>query len=83
MALQHESLIIKKLVQIIDGFSDGKYRDAELAIEIHSPTDCSIYRLITKGERDAGTPFYCGSVDTHIVKEDYLDGELVYATIII
>jgi len=80
--LEHE--IIKKLMGLLDSaFNDDVYRDMDLFTAINSAENHSVYRLIMKGERDKGTPFYCGSTDTHLVKEDYLDGELVYATIII
>lgn len=78
-----ENKIISMLLTLLSNtFNDNIYRDMILFTEIHNKTDMSIYQLVIKGERDINTPFYCGSIMTHIIKEDYYEGEIVYASII-
>jgi hypothetical protein len=75
--------IIENLLMILSHiYSDGVLHEADLFTQIHNLEDVSIYKLVTKGDRDKGTPFHSGSLTTHIVKEDYCEGELVYASII-
>ena len=74
--------IISKLLSIISDFSGDNYYEAILGIENPYPDDVSIYKLTTKGESGKGTPFYCGSHRTLIIREDYCDGELVHADIV-
>lgn len=78
-----DSKLIELLLTFISGaFSDGVYKDMLLFTEIHNESDMSLYQLVIKGERDKNTPFYCGAMFTHIIKEDYCDGECVYASIL-
>jgi hypothetical protein len=81
--MQVNTTIITKLLELLEQhYNDGIYRDIVLFTEIHNKSDMSIYTLVIRGERDINTPLYCGSAITHISKEDYCDGELVYASLL-
>jgi len=78
-----KSLLLEKVLTILSNtYRDGVYKDMIIHTEITDLHRLSLYRLCVKGEKDKGTPFYCGSVRTHIVREDYFDGKVVFAEIL-
>jgi hypothetical protein len=77
-----EQKIIENLLSIISQLGEKYgFQERILFTDIHNQTDMSIYSLVIKGEKDKGTPFYCASTTTHVAKEDYCEGDLVYASI--
>lgn len=78
-----DNKIITKLLTLLSSvFNDGIYKEMDICTEIKDVKSYSVYRLIIKGERDNNTPFYHGSMYTHIVREDYIEDEVVWAEII-
>jgi hypothetical protein len=76
-------IIISKLLNIVDSSCfDGVYKSLPLCTNKENDEIC-VYSLCVRGKRDENTPFYCASTTTHIVKEYYLDNEIVWAEIII
>lgn len=76
-----KDIIIKNLLGIISGYNtDGVSKEMVLCVEDHHPGDVSVWRIVTKGEAHSGTPFFSSSAHTMIVREDYSNGVLVYAS---
>ena len=81
--MNKDKRIIEKLLEIISGYNtDGVAKDCELIVEATGSYEVQIYRLMVKGEKDKGTPFYSGSTETMITREDFHDGELVHANVL-
>lgn len=78
-----DKLIIMRLLELIDSLDNNeRLKEIDLATEVHARGEVSMYKLCTRGSRDKGTPFYFASMVTHIVREDWCEGKLVYAQMI-
>ncbi len=77
-----DKILINRLLSIIDRYNtDNVFKEIILFTEIQNDT-IVIYSLITKGERDIGTRFYSGSECTHICKEYWHNGNVIFADMI-
>lgn len=77
-----DQILISRLLSIIDAYNtDNVLKERILFTEIQNDTTV-IYSLVTKGERDMGTQFYSGSQHTHICREYWHKGKVIFADMI-
>lgn len=80
--MNHKTLI-EKLLAIISMYDNNDVSKEAILHTKSINNQVVIYRLVTKGDSGKkGSPFFTSAMNTCVIEEFYVDGEVVYANML-